>query len=571
MYPPFHSLRLRGGRTRTVLPTAAPALLVSLLCGHLAAPTTAQAQAPGTIITIAGPGERPFPLPPGQDPLGDGGPAVSAYLSRPSGVAVDASGNVFIADGSNGRVRRISPDGTIMTIADGAPADRRPGDRWLPVTGEGGPATEAYLGPVRKVTLDAGGNVIVSGDGRVFRIGADGILRTVAGTGPRGHLWTQEDTLYGLGGRATEAETTPHGLAVGPAGELYIANGTPGRVLSVAPDGLLTPTAGGGKAGAIGDRGLATSAWLTYPLGVALDAGGGLYVAVSSHKRVRRIDPVGTITTIAGEGSQGFRGDGGPAISASLNGPSDVAVDSAGNVFIADTGNHRIRKVAPDGTITTIAGSGPTVSADGPVSGAFSGDGGPATQARLNRPMGIAITPEGHLLIADAGNHRIRKVFGVAAPPVAPRGVVPPPAAVLPPTSFDFADFADTGELRLIANATRQGDRVALNPAEFEKGGAAWYGRRVPVANNFSTLFRFRMAQPAQPSIMGGADGMAFIIQGFSGSALGDAGGAMGYGDRSLNTRPRRGPSRRAASPTPWSWSSTPSRTGSTRIRRATI
>jgi hypothetical protein len=187
-------------------------------------------------------------------------------------------------------------------------------------------------------------------------------------------------------------------VAVDRQGNVYIAEKGNRRVRKVSRGGTITTFAGGGSA--LGDGGTATSALLRFPIGVAVDDQGNVYIADADDHKVRKVSG-GTITTFAGTGKYGYSGDGGPATSARLNGPTGVAVDGQRNVYISDADNYRVRKVSPDGTITTVAGSGASGS---------SGDGGPATSARLNQPEGVAVDGQGNLYIADAYVHRVRKV-----------------------------------------------------------------------------------------------------------------------------------------------------------------
>ena len=227
------------------------------------------------------------------------------------------------------------------------------------------------------------------------------------------------DTFAGLtgvgdGGAATAAQLRfPYGVAVGAAGNLYIADTQNHRIRKVDSGGTITTIAGTGEGGFSGDGGAATAAELSSPSGVAVDDAGNLYIVCWFNQRIRKVDSTGTITTIAGT-EYGFSGDGGPATKAQLNSPYDVAVDDAGNLYIADRENQRIRKVDNGGTITTIAGTG--------VSG-FGGDGGPATEAQLSSPRGVAVNGEGsRYYIADSGNDRIRLLTLPPPPPRRPPG-----------------------------------------------------------------------------------------------------------------------------------------------------
>ena len=335
----------------------------------------------GAITTIAGSGVRGF--------SGDAGPAISARLNYPRGVAVDGKGNVYIADLSNLRIRKVSPSGTITTFA---------GNGRYGSSGDGGPATSARLYYPYAVAADRQGNVYIT-DGReddlshavVRKVSPRGTITTFAGTGIAG--------FSGDGGPATAAQLSgPAGVAVDGKGNVYISDGS--RVRKVSPGGTITTIAGTGKAGFSGDGGPATSAQIS-PLGIAVDGKGSVYIADQNNLRIRKVSPGGTISTIAGTGRAGSSGDGGPATSARLSYPAWVAVDAKGSVYITDEEHSRVRRVSPGGTITTIAGRGRK---------GYSGDGGPATSARLYYPAGVAVDGQGNLYIADKYNQRVRKV-----------------------------------------------------------------------------------------------------------------------------------------------------------------
>jgi uncharacterized protein (TIGR03437 family) len=188
-------------------------------------------------------------------------------------------------------------------------------------------------------------------------------------------------------------------VAVDSVGNLYITEGTFGFIRKVTPNGTISTVAGGGGCCNSGDGGAATSAWLSFPRGVAVDATGNLFIADSGNYRVRKVTPNGQISTVAGSGVKGYRGDGGLATNAGLNSPQGVAVDAAGNLYIADSEDNRIRKVAPDGIISTVAGNG---------TAAYSGDGGPAVGAQLNHPIGVVVDGDGNVYVADRDNDAIR-------------------------------------------------------------------------------------------------------------------------------------------------------------------
>ena len=264
--------------------------------------------------------------------------------------------------------------------------------------------------------MDPTGNLYIADDGnrRIRKVDAGGTITTVAGNGLAG--------FGGDNGPATAAGlTNPIGVAVDAAGNLYIADFSNQRIRKVDAGGTITTVAGGGSGG-LGDGGPATAATLGFIGGVAVDAAGHLYISDWINQRIRKVDAGGTITTIAGDGLRGFGGDGGPATAARLNAPRGVAVDAAGNLYIADADNGRIRRVDAGGTITTVAGGG---------TGGL-GDGGRATTGRLSNPVGVTMDPAGSLYIAEEGSNRIRKVgpaggFVDATPPVVARVVTGTP------------------------------------------------------------------------------------------------------------------------------------------------
>ena len=332
----------------------------------------------GVITTFAGTGDGGF--------SGDDGPATQAQLDSPPRVAVDANGNVYIADVRNNRIRRVDPEGVITTFAGtGVPG----------FSGDGGPAAEAELNTPQGMAVDADGNVYIadSVNQRIRRVGPDGVITTFAGTGDNG--------FFGDDGPATEAQlSTPFGVALDSDGNVYIVDVGNHRIRVVGTDGVIATFAGFGSFS--GDGGPAAEAHLSFPRGVALDSDGNVYISDLSNRRIRRVDPEGVITTFAGTGVSGFIGDGGPATQAELTIPVGLALDADGNVYIADVGSHQIRRVDPGGVITTFAGR------EGDRG--FSGDGGPATEAQLNSPRGVAVDAEGNVYIADAGNNRVRRV-----------------------------------------------------------------------------------------------------------------------------------------------------------------
>jgi hypothetical protein len=375
-----------------------------------APPATAPTPTAGMILTVAGNGLGGLG--------GEGGPATAARLDNPGGLAVDRAGNLYITENVLGRIQKVDgATGRLTTAAGSGTVDTirglSPNTTAGSFGGDGGPATQAQLFVPQNVAVDAAGNLYLSEvfSHRVRRVDArTGIITTVAGSGPTGG----KGSYSGDGGPATAATLYgPQALALDPAGNLYIADNLNSRVRKVSPDGIITTVAGGGK-NPVTDGADALTVTLGRPRNLALDGQGNLFLWDGSLNRVLKLRPDGKLSFYAGNGKAGFFGDGGPATAAQLDAAFlNMTVDNAGNLFLSDTNNHRVRKVSPDGMITTVAGSDPF----GPGSvGSYAGDGGPATAARLWGPQGLAIDAAGNLLIADKGNRRIRKVIGIAAP-----------------------------------------------------------------------------------------------------------------------------------------------------------
>ncbi len=327
----------------------------------------------GTISTFAGTGLPGF--------SGDRGFANAAQLNSPAGIALDAKGNLYVADEGNAVIRRISADGTINTIAgNGNPT----------AAGDNGPATLAQFGPVA-VAVDAQGNYYIadSFNYRIRKVDTNGIITTIAGIGRAGYS--------GDNGPATSAAIDfVTDLVVDSAGNLYLADYYNSAVRKIDTTGMITTIAGTDFG--IYDDGVPATQAVMIPSGLALDGSGSLYISDDdlNHTVIRRVDlSTGLIYTVAGTGQVGFLGDGGVATAAELNSP-DGMVFSAGQLYFADTSNARIRKVASN-TITTVAGTSIR-------------DNGPATMAFLNFPEGLAIDSSGDLLVADTGNNAARRL-----------------------------------------------------------------------------------------------------------------------------------------------------------------
>ena len=390
----------------------------------------------GVIETVAGDGTW--------GSSGDGGPATAARLANPRGLALEPGGGLLIADTENDRVRRVDPvTGQIDTVAGNGDSYGNPGD--------GGPATEAVVAGPADVVAGGGAFWVAESEGHRIRRVTAGVISTVAGTGspdyggdgslardatfgrpsgmavdPAGNVWLADesggrvrridgqtgriglvagngtDGFSGDGGLATEASlSNPRGLAVDSAGNLYVADSWNDRVRRVeAATGRIATVAGGGMCCEPGDGGLATATWLRNPRDVALDSHGNLYLAEG--QRVRRVNALtGTITTVAGDGSSGYSGDGGPAVRARFHDPSGLAFDAADNLYVCDTGNGRVRRVdTATGIVTTVAGGGT----------AFPGDGGSATSARLVGPEEVSVDAAGNLYIADVSRREVLRV-----------------------------------------------------------------------------------------------------------------------------------------------------------------
>ena len=355
----------------------------------------------GTMTVVAGDACEPRTAYCPSSPT-DGTNAVTTFMGDRLSTAVDGAGNLLVAAPANRRIYRVSPDGGIATAAGNGEYD---------FSGDGGPATRARLASPWSLAVDGAGSVLFVDyfNSRVRKVSPDGIITTLAGNGDYGSS--------GDRGLATDASLSPEGgIAVDGAGSLFITNNL-GGLRKVSPDGIITTVAADGRGESlaldlagnlfIGDyTGIrkvspdGSTIAIVSPaaaLSLVVDKAGNLFFAEGS--RVRRLSPDGSVVTVAGNGTQGFSGDGGPAANAQLDYAVGVAVDGAGNLFIADRDNHRIRKVSPDGIITTIAGNGQRD---------YTGDGGPATDAATSSPVSVAVDGAGNVYFADIYNNVIR-------------------------------------------------------------------------------------------------------------------------------------------------------------------
>ncbi len=392
---------------------------------------------PGNLKTIAGNGTAGY--------TGDGGPGPAAELHAPEGIAFDAQGNLYIADSGNNVVRKVDTAGNITTVAGTGAAG---------FSGDGGPATSAQISAPWGVVVDAKtGNLYIgdSGNHRIRKVDPSGTISTYAGNGQIGNS--------GDGGPAIDAEfnivlTT----RTDAAGNLYIGDCYNSNVRKIDTGGVITTIAGTGVFGYSGDGGPATGAQVGCPLGVFADAAGDIFIADFGNANIRMVNPSGIISTVAGNSTRGFSGDGGPALSAQLNTPADVVLDATGNLYIADDGNSRIRKVDTTGTITTVAGG--------------LNDAGSAV---LDSPLGLALDAASNLYLSDFGNNAVRQFFpaGAVAFPATDIGTAATPLTVtlsnignLPVTIASEASFALSGnaaDFSLTGGSCLSGATLAAN------------------------------------------------------------------------------------------------------------
>ncbi len=332
-----------------------------------------------TIVTVAGSGTAGY--------SGDGAFAPMAQMNTVTGVAVDASNNVYISDYSNHRIRKVSATGIITTVAGTGVA----GD-----SGAGGPATAAQIWRPSGIIVDPTGNIIFSDcdNHRIKKIDPSGIITNIAGNGTYGSA--------GDGGPATAAQLYyPESIALDASGNIYFCDFYNNKVRKIDPAGTIFTFAGNGMSGYTGDGGPAIAARLKTPYGIAISGAGDVYIGDYRNNVVRKINTSGIISTFAGTGVAGYSGDGGPATAAQFNLPKGIFFDSSGNLLVAEWNNHVVRKIDGAGIVSTVAGTG---------SMGYSGDGGPATNARLYSPETITVDAYNNIYIADDLNNVVRKV-----------------------------------------------------------------------------------------------------------------------------------------------------------------
>lgn len=321
---------------------------------------------------------------------GNGGLATAASMYQPNQLTVDRAGNIYIAESGNNVVRKISPSGIINVVA---------GTHTAGYSGDGGQATAAMLSAPLAVVVDTAGNIYISEDGNnvIRKVNTAGIISTIAGNGTAG--------FSGDGGPATAAELQgPFAMAFDATGNLFIADLYNNRIRKVSVSGIITTFAGTGTGSYTGDGGPASGATLNNPIDVKFDTFGNLYVCDFYNSAIRKINTSGTISTICGNGTPSYSGDGGPASGATLNYPYAICVDKHNNIYITDNADERIRKIDTSGIIGTVVGTG--------IAG-YSGDGGLSVNAEIHNTGGIVTDTSDNLFIADFGNNVIRKVTNI--------------------------------------------------------------------------------------------------------------------------------------------------------------
>jgi streptogramin lyase len=373
------------------------------------------------ITTVAGNGSTGY--------SGDLGQATAAKIQNPNQLALDNIGNLYIVDQCNNVIRKVNTSGIISTFAGTGYEAGSCGSGDF--SGDGAAATAARFRSPYSVTVDPSGSIYIGDDNNEIRkVNTSGIINRFAGQGPS----VSTDAAYnGEGGQATAVDLIyPLGLAADPSGNIFYIDGNDYQVRMINTSGIVKTIAGTGCCGGYtGDNGPGTAAQLNNPTQIAVDNSGNVYIADKVNAVIRKVNSSGIITTFAGNGGIGYSGDGGPATDAKLWGPTGVATDASGNVYIADNASNRIRKVtAATNIITTIAGTGA-----GPGAGGYTGDNGPATAALLNGPSAVVVDASGNVYFTDYVNQVIRKISiettgapTTSLPPVAEIKVFPNPA-----------------------------------------------------------------------------------------------------------------------------------------------
>lgn len=440
---------------KLIVPVCAGMLIVA------AAFPLASAQTPGEIVLYAGNGTEGY--------SGSGGPATSAEVYRPYGVALDKSGNLYIADQGADCIWKVTASTGIITTVAGQCG-------YIGFSGDGGPASASFLYGSTNIAFDGSGNMFIAdtNNQRVRKVdAATGNITTVAGDG-----YAEES---GNGGPATSAGVEfPQFIAVDPSGNIYISDSNANVIRKVTVStGIITTVVGNGAQGYTGDGGPAIDAGLYSPFGLALDSSGDLYIIDQNGSVVRKVSAsTGIITTVVGNGVAGYGGDGGPAKNAKLNGAQDLTVDRSGNLYIVDQNNYRVRRVAAaTQVITTVAGNGVFNS---------SGTGGPAVAASLSLPFGIAVDSSDNFYVSEIATPEVRKVFAggqeqSAVALNAPKSNFPVGQSfnITATVSGPINSPIPTGTVTFYLGTTEE-DTVPLNSS-----GVATYSASLPAVNSY--------------------------------------------------------------------------------------